>query len=232
MKNRDHMSEEIIQLSNVQKTYRTKFYQVHALRDVNMSIYKGEYVAIMGPSGSGKSTLLCILGCLDKATKGNVLIDGINVTRMSERRLTNLRRDKIGFIFQQYNLIPTLTAKENIELPMIFKGISKRKRLKRAEELLRLVGLKREIHRKPQEMSGGQQQRVAVARALANKPSILLCDEPTGNLDSKTGTAVMKIIRDLNQQEGVTVILVTHDQSHAEFADRSLGIIDGEVNVS
>lgn len=223
------MNEEIISLLNVKKVYRTKFYEVQALRGIDMDVKAGEYIAIMGPSGSGKSTLLSIIGCLDKATEGKVLIEAINTTKMSDGQLTQLRRDKIGFIFQQYNLIPTLTARENVELPMIFKGISKRKREKRSGELLNLVGLEEEMNRKPKEMSGGQQQRVAIARALANKPPLLLCDEPTGNLDTKTGKSVMRIIKNLNREEGVTVILVTHDPSLPEFADRTVRIMDGRI---
>ena len=199
----------MIKLVDVVKVYKTQFYEVYALNGVNIEIKKGEFVAIMGPSGSGKSTLLNMIGCLDKPTKGEVIIDGIETSKLNDKQLTELRRDKIGFIFQQYNLIPTLTALENVELPMIFKGIRKEDRESRAKKLLKLVRIEEVADRKPMELSGGQQQRVAIARALANNPSILLCDEPTGNLDTKSGEAVMKIIKELNEKENVTVVLVT-----------------------
>ncbi len=222
----------MIKLVNVVKVYKTQFYEVYALNGVNIEIKKGEFVAIMGPSGSGKSTLLNMIGCLDKPTKGEVIIDGIETSKLNDKQLTELRRDKIGFIFQQYNLIPTLTALENVELPMIFKGIRKEDRESRAKKLLKLVRIEEVADRKPMELSGGQQQRVAIARALANNPSILLCDEPTGNLDTKSGEAVMKIIKELNEKENVTVVLVTHDLSLSKYADRTIKIRDGVVDVS
>ncbi|MCD6492885.1 MAG: ABC transporter ATP-binding protein [Archaeoglobaceae archaeon] len=222
----------MIKLVDVVKVYKTQFYEVYALNGVNIEIKKGEFVAIMGPSGSGKSTLLNMIGCLDKPTKGEVIIDGIETSKLNDKQLTELRRDKIGFIFQQYNLIPTLTALENVELPMIFKGIRKEDRESRAKKLLKLVRIEEVADRKPMELSGGQQQRVAIARALANNPSILLCDEPTGNLDTKSGEAVMKIIKELNEKENVTVVLVTHDLSLSKYADRTIKIRDGVVDVS
>jgi putative ABC transport system ATP-binding protein len=219
----------VIELIDVHKVYRTAYYEVHALNGVTMAVRKGEFVAIMGPSGSGKSTLLNIIGCLDKPTKGKVVINGVETSKLSDRELTDLRRNSIGFIFQQYNLIPTLTALENVELPMIFKGINKKERERRARELLEIVGLKKEMDRKPTELSGGQQQRVAIARALANNPLILLCDEPTGNLDTRTGKAVMEIISKLNKERGVTVVLVTHDLTLSDYADRVVRIRDGRI---
>ena len=219
----------MIRLVDVTKVYRSGAYEVLALNGVSMEVEEGEFVAIMGPSGSGKSTLLNLIGCLDKPTEGKVFINGVDTSQLSDRELTELRRDTIGFIFQQYNLIPTLTALENVELPMIFKGTSKLERQRRAEELLTIVGLEDEMHRKPTELSGGQQQRVAIARALANNPAILLCDEPTGNLDTRSGTVVMEIISRLNEEEGVTVVLVTHDPAVAEFAERIFRIIDGVI---
>ena len=219
----------VIELIDVHKVYRTAYYEVHALNGVTMAVRKGEFVAIMGPSGSGKSTLLNIIGCLDKPTKGKVVINGVETSKLSDRELTDLRRNSIGFIFQQYNLIPTLTALENVELPMIFKGINKKERERRARELLEIVGLKKEMDRKPTELSGGQQQRVAIARALANNPLILLCDEPTGNLDTRTGKAVMEIISRLNEERGVTVVLVTHDLTLSDYADRVVRIRDGRI---
>ena len=219
----------VIELIEVHKIYRTEFYEVHAINGISMEIERGEFVAIMGPSGSGKSTLLHLIGCLDKPTKGEVFINGTEISKLGDGELTRLRRDSIGFIFQQYNLIPTLTALENVELPMIFKGIPKEERRKRAMDLLRQVGLEEIAERKPNEMSGGQQQRVAIARALANSPTILLCDEPTGNLDSKTGRQVMGLIRKMNEERGVTVVLVTHDFSLADYADRIIKLRDGKI---
>ncbi len=219
----------MIELIDVVKKYRIGAYEVTALNGVNLKVDEGEFVIIMGPSGSGKSTLLYLIGCLDKPTSGRVLIDGIDTSKLNDRKLTELRRDKIGFIFQQYHLIPTLTALENVELPMVFKGVSKGKRMRRAEELLELVGLGEKKDRKPKELSGGEQQRVAIARALANEPSILLCDEPTGNLDTKSGKVVMDIIKRLNVEEDVTVVLVTHDPSLKVYGDRVIRIRDGRI---
>ncbi|MBC7110342.1 MAG: ABC transporter ATP-binding protein [Archaeoglobi archaeon] len=220
---------KVVELIEVYKIYRTEFYEVRALDGITMGVSEGEFLAIMGPSGSGKSTLLNLIGCLDRPTKGKVIINGTEISDLSDRELTRLRRDVIGFIFQQYNLIPTLTALENIELPMIFRGVEKEERKKRAMELLATMGLERLAYRKPNEMSGGQQQRVAIARALANRPKILLGDEPTGNLDSKTEREIMELLRRLNDEERLTVILVTHNQSLSEYADRVVKIRDGKV---
>ena len=220
--------EEVV-LEDVYKVYTIGFQKVYALSGVSLKIDKGESVAIMGPSGSGKSTLLNMIGCLDKPTKGKVLIDGIETAKLGDDELTRLRREKIGFIFQQYNLIPTLTALENVELPMIFRGLNAKKREKRARELLEKVGLEKEMDRKPTELSGGQQQRVAIARALANNPAILLCDEPTGNLDSKSGEVIMNILKSLNEEEGVTLVIVTHDPAIASYAQRTVRIRDGKI---
>jgi len=224
----DEKEMKVIELQDVKKIYEVGTEKVYALNEVTMGVERGEFVAIMGPSGSGKSTLLNLIGCLDRATEGKVYINGIDTSELSNRELTELRRDTIGFVFQQYNLIPTLTAFENVELPMIFKNIGRQEREKRAEELLNLVGLEKEMHRKPKELSGGQQQKVAIARALANSPTILLCDEPTGNLDTKSGRAIMETISDLNRG-GVTVVLVTHDPSIAAFAGRTIRITDGRL---
>lgn len=219
----------MIELVNVTKVYKTGRFEVIALNNVSMKIEDGEFIAIMGPSGSGKTTLLNLIGCLDKPTKGKIIIDGIDTSQLTDKQLTEFRRDKIGFIFQQYYLIPTLTALENVELPMIFKGIPRSERIRRAKELLSLVGLEREMNRMPNELSGGQQQRVAIARALANNPSILLCDEPTGNLDRKSGKVVMDLIKKLNEERGVTVVLVTHDAEVARYAERVVRIVDGRI---
>lgn len=219
----------VIELIDVHKVYKTEFYEVQALNGITMEVKKGEFVAIMGPSGSGKSTLLHLIGCLDKPTRGEVIINGTETSKLSDRELTKLRRDSIGFIFQQYNLVPTLTALENVELPMIFKGIPREERKRRAMDLLKQVGIEEVADRKPNEISGGQQQRVAIARALVNSPAILLCDEPTGNLDSKTGRQVMDIIKRMNKEHGVTVILVTHDLSLADYAERIVRLRDGKI---
>ncbi len=219
----------MIELIDVVKRYRLGVHEVVALRGVNLRVEEGEFVAIMGPSGSGKSTLLYLIGCLDKPTSGKVIIDGKDTSKLSDKDLTDLRREKIGFIFQQYYLIPTLTALENVELPMVFRGVRKDEMRRRAEELLDLVGLEEKKDRKPNELSGGEQQRVAIARALANEPSILLCDEPTGNLDTKSGKVVMDIIKSLNVEKGVTVVLVTHDPSLKVYADRVIRIRDGRI---
>lgn len=219
----------MIELIDVVKKYRVGIHEVIALNGISLRIEDGEFVAVMGPSGSGKSTLLYLIGCLDKPTSGKVIIDGLDTSKLSDRDLTELRRNKIGFIFQQYYLIPTLTALENVELPMVFKKVPKAERLRRAEELLEIVGLGDKKDRKPNELSGGEQQRVAIARALANEPSILLCDEPTGNLDTKSGKVVMDIIKRLNVKKGVTVVLVTHDPSLSVYADRVIRIRDGRI---
>jgi len=220
---------KVIELIDVYKIYKTAFYEVHALDGVTMSVEEGEFVAIMGPSGSGKSTLLNIIGCLDKPSRGEVIINGIETSKLDDRELTRLRRDVVGFIFQLYNLIPTLTALENVELPMVFRKIGKEERRRRAAELLKLVGAEGYENRKPNELSGGQQQRIAIARALANEPKILLCDEPTGNLDTKSGRQIMEILKNLNEEKFVTVILVTHDQSLSVYADRVVRMRDGRV---
>lgn len=217
-----------IELENVKKVYKTGPVEVHALNCVSVSVEYGEFISVMGPSGSGRSTLLNIIGCLDKPTSGKVIINGTNTSDLSDSELTELRRDSIGFVFQHYNLVPTLTAFENVELPMIFKGASRSEREK-AKDILKLVGLENEADRKPMEMSGGQQQRVSIARALANKPSILLCDEPTGNMDSKSGKNIMRIIEDLNKENNITVVLVTHDPSVSNFARRVISLVDGKI---
>ncbi len=220
---------KVIELIDVEKVYKTDYYEVKALDGINLRIESGEFVIIMGPSGSGKSTLLHLIGCLDKPTKGEVIVKGIETTKLGDNELTKIRRDMIGFIFQQFYLIPTLTALENVELPMVFKGIDREERRKRAMKLLELVGLYDVYDRKPNELSGGQQQRVAIARALANDPTILLCDEPTGNLDTKTGEKIIGTIREFNEKRGVTVVLVTHNLSLKKFGDRVVYMRDGKI---
>ncbi|WP_440952899.1 ABC transporter ATP-binding protein [Methanococcoides sp. FTZ1] len=226
----EHMSDPIVRLQNVRKSYVLGKSEVHALNGVSITIEKGEFITIMGTSGSGKSTLLNMVGCLDKPTSGKVKINGTDVTKVDDDKLTTIRRDNIGFIFQQFNLIPTLTALENVEIPMIFSRIPPEKRKKRAMWALKQAQLDAEYatHR-PNELSGGQQQRVAIARALANRPPILLADEPTGNLDSKTGKSIMELLVRLNKA-GTTLIVVTHDHKLTEYSDRTIVLMDGEVS--
>jgi len=221
--------EEIVRLERVRKIYRMGNVYVEALRDVDLRVGRGDFLAVLGPSGSGKSTLLNMIGCLDKPTSGNVLIDGKNTGEMNESELAEIRRRKIGFVFQQYNLIHSLNALENVALPMLFAGVRRSERLKRAKELLERVGLSHRIHHKPSELSGGEQQRVAIARALANNPDMIIGDEPTGNVDTATGDAIMDIFSRLNREEGKTIILVTHDEEIADRARTKLRMRDGKI---
>jgi len=202
---------------------------VHALRGVDIDVYAGEMVGIVGPSGSGKSTLLGLIGGLDSPTKGTVEIDGVNISRMGEDQLTEIRNEKIGFIFQFFNLIPTLTALENVYLPIQFARKSKFNPEKRAKELLTMLGLEARVNHRPSELSGGEQQRVAIARALANNPPLLLADEPTGNLDHESGLMVLQTLREVRQQAGTTIVIVTHDRELAQQADRIISLMDGQV---
>ncbi len=218
-----------VRVEDVTKVYRIGKISVNALRGVNMEIDKGEVVAIMGPSGSGKSSLLNLIGTLDQPTEGKVYVDGTDISEASERERTQLRRHKIGFIFQFYNLIPVLTAYENVELPMVIAGKPKKGMKTRIEHLLEMVGLTDRAHHRPDELSGGEQQRVAIIRALANAPSILLADEPTGDLDTKTASEVMKYLLESSKQENVTVILVTHDPNVARMANRVFRMQDGVI---
>ena len=220
---------EILVVENLNKIFEKGGNKVHALSGVNLKIKQGEFVVVMGPSGSGKTTLLNILGCLDKSTGGNVVLDGRDVSKLNEHQLSRIRRDKIGFIFQAGNLMPILNAIENVELPMECKKISKDESLKRAQYLLKLVGLEERMKQKPNQLSAGEQQRVAIARAFANQPSIILADEPTGNLDSKTGNHIMELLKRLNQNLGTTIIVVTHDEKMALYAERKMILEDGEI---
>ena len=222
-------TQAVVELIDVTKTYRLGEILVEALRGVNMRASKGEIVAIMGPSGSGKSTILNLIGALDRPTSGKVIIAGKDISKMSENKLGEIRRDSLGYIFQFYNLIPVLTAYENVELPMLIAGVSGEKRAARAHELLELVGLADRAHHRPDELSGGEQQRVAVARALSKRPPLVLADEPTGDLDSKSGMQVMTILKDLAKKELSTVVMVTHDHQMASLADRILEIRDGKI---
>jgi putative ABC transport system ATP-binding protein len=215
----------VIEVIDLTKTYKMGDIVVRALRGVSFTVQRGELVAIMGPSGSGKSTLMNTLGCLDKPTSGIYRIDGVDVSRMSDNQLAEVRNKKIGFVFQSFNLLPKLTALENVELPMLYAGA--RDRRKRATAALAAVGLGDRLHHKPKELSGGQQQRVAVARSLVNTPSIILADEPTGNLDSRSSMEVMQIFQRLNREQGITVIFVTHEPDIAEHTRRIIRVRDG-----
>jgi len=219
----------VIHMDNVWKVYTMGDVKVPALRGLNLEIKEGEFVAIQGPSGSGKSTAMNSIGALDIPTKGKIYLAGKDISKMSESDLAQLRGKKIGFIFQQFNLINTLSALENVMLPMVFQNVPREIRVQKATELLQLVELGDRIHHKPTELSGGQQQRVAIARALINDPDVILADEPTGNLDSKTGVNVMQFLKKLNREKGKTIVMVTHDEDLGRMADRVEFLKDGRI---
>ena len=221
--------KDIIKLSNVWKTYQMGTVEVHALRGLSLEIKQGEFLAIQGPSGSGKSTMVNAIGCLDVPTKGEIYLDGVNIATLGESALAQVRGKKIGFVFQTFNLLSTLTALENVMLPMIFQNIDKDERLERAGELLKSVGLGDRLTHKPGELSGGQRQRVAIARALANEPQVLLADEPTGNLDSNTGKQILEMVDELHKKRHMTVVMVTHDDNLAKKAERIAFLKDGNI---
>jgi len=218
----------IVQAVNLKKTYLLGKVPVEALRGVNLKVESGDFLAVLGPSGSGKSTLLNLIGALDKPTEGSMLIEGVDVSTLNDNQLADLRR-QIGFVFQFFNLIPRFTARENVELSMAIAGLSKADRRKRTEDLLETVGLKERMNHKPTELSGGEQQRVAIARALANNPKFLLMDEPTGNIDSKTASEIIGLIKRLNEEKAVTIIIVTHDQRLAGQSKRIVQMFDGLI---
>lgn len=220
--------DAVIKVTDLHKYYELGETRVHALRGVSLEIRAGEFVAIMGASGSGKSTFMNILGCLDKPSSGTYLLEGVDVSRHDKRALAHIRNQKIGFVFQGFNLLARTTAQENTELPTLYARLSSEEREKRAAESLAMVGLADRAHHFPSQMSGGQQQRVAIARALVNRPAILLADEPTGNLDSRTSVEIMEILQNLNDQ-GLTIVLVTHEHDIAEFAKRVLVFRDGRI---
>lgn len=218
----------MITVTALSKIYRMGDNQVHALDDVSLTVKEGEIVAIMGPSGSGKSTLMNILGCLDQPTHGSYLLSGRDVSKLSEWEQAALRNREIGFVFQSFNLLPKLTAIENVELPLVYAGIPNKERRRRANEALEKMGLAERIQHKPQELSGGQQQRVAIARALVSRPRFILADEPTGNLDSRSGAEIMGVLQELNRQ-GITIILVTHEEDIASYTRRIIRFLDGRI---
>lgn len=218
----------LIELKNVSKIYKLDKVEIQVLNDINLKIDQKEFIVIMGPSGSGKSTMLHILGCLDKPTKGEVLVDDMDVSNMDDNSLAKIRREKVGFVFQFFYLIPTLTALDNVILPMAFSGYSQ-DRTKKAKELLEMVGLGNRIYHRPTELSGGERQRVAIARAMANNPSIILADEPTGNLDSVSGNEVIELLLKLNREKDVTLVIVTHDKAITSLSQKVINLKDGRI---
>ncbi|NLF76092.1 MAG: ABC transporter ATP-binding protein [Chloroflexi bacterium] len=223
------MNHYVVHVQNATKELKMGQVTVHALRGVTLTVEPGEFLSIIGPSGSGKSTLLGLIGGLDTPTAGKVYIDGTDITDLSERELTRIRNEKIGFVFQFFNLVPTLTALENVALPIQFARRRAFNPTNRAKELLTLLEVDDRMHHRPSQLSGGQQQRVAIARALANNPPLLLCDEPTGNLDTVSGALVMQALRDVQSEMGTTVVMVTHDMDVASQADRVVSLVDGRI---
>lgn len=219
----------VFELKNIYKDYLQGKEAVPVLKNISLAVEDGEYVAIMGPSGSGKSTLMNIIGCLDKQTKGSFVFDGADIMSCSDKQLSSIRNDKIGFVFQNFNLLPRQTALDNVELPLLYAGVSKRQRREKAKEALRRVGLEDRMNFKPTQLSGGQKQRVAIARAIVNKPKLLLADEPTGALDTRSGEQVMELFKELND-DGVTVVMITHEPEIARCAKRVMYIRDGELH--
>jgi putative ABC transport system ATP-binding protein len=218
----------MIKMQGITKTYRIGKIEVNALQGVNIEIGSGEMLAIMGPSGSGKSTLMNIVGCLDQQSSGTYELDGVNIGKLSDDQLAEIRNKKIGFVFQNYNLLARTSALANVELPLIYSGVNNRK--KRAMAALERVGLADRAKHKPNELSGGQQQRVCIARALVNEPAIILADEPTGNLDTRTGHEIMDMFEELNRNDGITIVMVTHEREIAEYAQRIINLRDGVVS--
>lgn len=220
---------EIIKMQNICKLYKSGVIQVEALKNVNFIVESQEFVSIMGPSGSGKSTLLNVIGCLDKPTSGSYELSGHKVEKLSDSKLSEMRNEFLGFVFQNFHLLPNLNAQKNVEIPLIYRGIGAKKRKEMAEKSLELVGLKDRMHHLPNQLSGGQQQRVAIARALAGEPALILADEPTGALDSKTGYKIMELFTQLNKEKGISIVQVTHEEDIAAFGTRILRLVDGEI---
>jgi len=225
----DETEKPILEVRDLSKTYKLGKLEIRALNGINLKVKPGEFVAIMGPSGSGKTTLLNLIGTLDTPTRGTIILDGEDLSKLRESDRNRIRRYKVGFIYQFYNLIPVLSARENIELPMDLANVERREIRERTDQLLKMVGLSDRADHRPDELSGGEQQRVAIARALANRPRLILADEPTGDLDTKTGQEVIGKLRDLCKKEGATVIMVTHDPIAAEYADRIIQMRDGKI---
>ena len=219
----------LIQIQDVAKIYQMGEIEVHALRKISLEVEQGAMIAIMGPSGSGKSTLMNIIGCLDQPTSGRLLLEGVDVGKLNDNQLADIRKSKIGFVFQTFNLLARTNAFENVTLPLIYAGVPRRERHVRARAALEAVGLADRMKHAPKELSGGQQQRVAIARSLINNPSIILADEPTGNLDSKSGAEVMALLQRLNREQSITVVLVTHDSAIAQHTNRIIHLYDGEI---
>ncbi|MEM5812758.1 MAG: ABC transporter ATP-binding protein [Candidatus Aenigmatarchaeota archaeon] len=219
----------IVELENVKKIYKLGDVDVYAIKGISLKIYDGEFLAIVGKSGSGKSTCLNLIGCLDKPTSGRIKILGKDISQFSENELAKIRGKTIGFVFQMFNLIPTLNTIENIMLPMIFQGVKKEERMKKVKEIIKLVGLENRMFHKPNELSGGERQRVAIARALVNEPKIILADEPTGNLDSKNGKMIIDLLIKINKERGTTLVVVTHDIELASLAERIIKLEDGRI---
>lgn len=218
----------MIKLEKINKIYKNGDIEVHALRDINLHIQKNDFTAIIGSSGSGKSTMMNILGCLDTASSGEFILDGLNISKVMEHEIASVRNKKIGFVFQSFNLLPKLSALQNVELPMLYAGIPAKERHQRAKKALERVGLGDRVEHRPNELSGGQRQRVAIARSLVNNPSIILADEPTGNLDSKSESEIIEIFKELND-EGVTIVMVTHEAAIAAACKRTVTFKDGEI---
>lgn len=218
----------LIKIENVSKIYKNGDLKVNALKNINMNVEKGEFLGVIGTSGSGKSTLMNIIGCLDYPSEGKYILNGKNVGRMSENKLSQIRREHIGFVFQKFNLISTLSAFENVALPLIYIGVNKEEREKRVKSALVSVGLDKRMEHKPSELSGGQQQRVAIARAIVTNPEIILADEPTGNLDSKSSEQIMNLLVSLNEQ-GKTIVLITHDEKTVDYSTRKIKVEDGKI---
>lgn len=223
------MAASLIELKNVSKFYQLGKVEIPVLKNINLTIEQGNFLAILGPSGSGKSTLLNIISFLDTPTSGSVFFKNQDVSSFSEDKLAQIRGNSIGFVFQQFNLLHNMTALENVSLPLVFQGFSEKRRTERAKFLLDSFGLKNRLHHRPFELSGGEQQRVALSRALANNPEIIVADEPTGNIDSKTGEKIMEILIDLNEKQGKTLIIVTHDLKIAQHSKKIINILDGEI---
>lgn len=219
----------VIELRDISRSYKVGQVQVIALKKVDLDIEKGEFVSIMGPSGSGKSTLLNIIGCLDRPTTGTYQLSGKHVEKLRDGVLADIRNEFIGFVFQRFHLLPRLNAWENVQLPLIYRGVMGKERRNKAKQALEMVGLGDRIHHVPSQLSGGEQQRVAIARAISMEPSVILADEPTGSLDSKTGASIMSVFQELNRKHGITVVQVTHAEDMAQYGDRIVRILDGEI---